>query len=252
MGNIVLRLFVVLVYIVICLVFCLSPYMGGGDKKFGVKVERGSKYVLNNCLLYIVVSILSAAVLVVVCIVKNNLYFINISIFLYIVFMASIYLKIRQNLKNLFANYILREFLINNPPESYLLKKINPWLYTLYLVPIIISFFIGRGDTYLAGLMSVQIFIILLSFGLNIFICRFKNYVDDNVEESINKNIKYRKMWNVNVFFTLFALSVSISVMYAEYKKIINIAGLGVWLPFVVIGVSVAVLIFNSFRHYKK
>ena len=252
MGNIVLRLFTVLLYIVVCLVFSLSPYMGGKYKKFGVKVEKGSKYVLNNCLLYTVASILSATVLVVVCIIKNSLVFMNVSIFLYIVFMSSIYLKIRQILKNTFVKDNFTEMIINNPPEEYLIKMINPFFYTVYLVPIIISFFIGRGDTYLVWLLSVQIFIALLSFGLNILICRFKNYVDDNVEESIKKNIKYRKMWNVNSFFTLLALSASITLMYAEYKNVINIAGLGEWLPFIVIGVSVAVLIFNSFRYYKK
>ena len=252
MGNIVLRLFTVLVYIVICLVFSLSPYMGGRGKKFGVKVEKGSVYVLKNCLIYTFVSILSAAAFVVVCIVKNSFGFTNISVFLYIVFMTSIYLKIRQELKAAFAKGNFGEIIINNPPEEYLLKMINPCFYWLYLVPIIISFFIGRTDAYFVCILSIQSFIAMLSFALNVLICRFKNYVDDNVEKSINKNLKYRKMWNVNVFFTLLSLSASISLMYAEYKNVIYIAGLGEWLPFIVICVSVGILIFYSFIHYKK
>lgn len=252
MGNIVLRIFVVLVYIVICVVFCISPFMGGRDNRFGIKVDIESKLSRSFCVLYVCFSILCAIAFSIACIGKNSYIFSNISIILYIVLVSLIYYRIRNSLKAVFVKDVPVEIIINNPPGKYLLKMINPAFYITYLVPVIISFFIGKGDAWITLIISVQAFIAILSFIFNFIICKFKNFVDDNIEESIKKNLKYRKVWNVNAYFTLLLCSVSISVMHAEYKKIINVGGISEWLPLVIIVISLSVLIFYSFRIYKK
>ena len=241
-----------MLYVVVCVVFCLSPYMSGKDKRFGIKVDKRSKSTMLFCVLYIVTAIVLSVIFALMCIYKNSFLFVNVSIFVYIIFMASIYFKIRQNFKNMFDKDIFREIILNNLPKSYTIKMLNPLLYILYLVPVIITFFVGRGDNLYVQMMVIQVLILILSYFLNVVICKLKICVDDNVEKSVKNSIKYRKMWNVNTFVSLLAVSISIMVMYAEYKKAISIGGIGLWLPFAVVAIAVGILVFYSIKHHKK
>lgn len=241
-----------MLYVVVCIVFCLSPYMSGKDKRFGIKVDKRSKSTMLFCVLYIVTAIVLSVIFALMCIYKNSFLFVNISIFVYIIFMASIYFKIKHKLKIMFDKGIFREIILNNPPKTYTIKMLNPLLYVLYLVPVIITFFVGRGDNLYVQMMLIQVVILILSYFLNVVICKLKICVDDNVEKSVKNSVKYRKMWNVNTFVSLLAASISITVMYAEYKKAISIGGIGLWLPFAVVAIAVGILVIYSIKHHKK
>ena len=95
----------------------------------------------------------------------------------------------------------------------------------------------------------IQIIILILSYFLNFVICKLKIYVDENIENSVKKSIKYRKMWNINTFMSLLAVSISITVMYAEYKHVISISGIGTWLPIAVVVIAVGILFFYTIKH---
>ena len=95
----------------------------------------------------------------------------------------------------------------------------------------------------------IQIIILILSYFLNFVICKLKIYVDENIENSVKNSIKYRKMWNINTFMSLLAVSISITVMYAEYKNVISIGGIGTWLPIAVVVIAVGILFFYTIKH---
>lgn len=252
MGNIVLTRFVIVLYIVVCIVFCLSPYMSGKNKRFGIKVDKKSKSTMLLCALYIVTAVMLSTVLALMCIHKRSFLFVNISVFMYIVFMVLIYFKVKHKLKIMFDKDIFREIILNNPPKTYEIKILNPLWYILYCVPITFNFFIGRDDALYVYLIVIQIIILILSYFLNFVICKLKIYVDENIENSVKNSIKYRKMWNINTFMSLLAVSISITVMYAEYKHVISIGGIGTWLPIAVVVIAVGILFFYTIKHYKK
>lgn len=252
MGNIVLTRFVIILYIVVSVVFVVSPYIGGKNKKFGVIVKEKSKYALNMCVMYTVTSIVSAVVFAILCINKqSNIYF-NISIFLYILCMSLIYFKVRNKLKNMYDKDIFREIILNNPPENFKIKMINPCFYIIYFVPIVVNFYIGGYDSYLFKLLIIQLIIIALSFLLNLFIFKSNFFVDDNIEKSVKSNIKYRKMLSVNCFISMFAICTSITIMNAEYKNVIDIGGISEWIPFGIVVVALGILLFYSVKQNKK
>ena len=252
MGNILLMRFVILLYIVVCIIFCLSPYLNGKDKRFGIKVDKKSKSTVLFSVSYLVTAIALSVAFAIMCIFKNSFLFVNLSVLMYIVFMSLIYFKIRHRLKSMFDPNIFREIILNNPPETFMVKMINPLFYILYLLPVIFTIFVGDFDGLSAKLLVIQIVVTILSFLLNVAICKLKIYIDDNIEKSVKNNIKYRKMLNVNCFVSLFALSVSITVMNAEYKGVINTGGISEWLPFGVVGTAFGVLLFCSFKYNKK
>ncbi len=252
MGNIVLIRFVIILYIVVSVVFVASPYIGGKNKKFGVEVKGKSKYAFNMCVMYTVTTIAMAVVFLILCISKQSNLFFNISIFLHILCMSLIYFKVRYKLKTIYDKEIFREIILNNPPENYKIKMINPCFYIIYFFPIVVNFYIGGYDSYFPKLLIIQIAIIVLSFLLNIFVSRSCFFVDDNIEKSVKSNIKYRKMLSADCFISLFAVCTSITVMNAEYKNIINIGGISEWMPFGIVVVALGILLIYSVRQNKK
>lgn len=252
MGNIVLTRLVIFVYISLCMVFCLSPYLGGGDKRFGVKVDKSSKTVRGACVFYVLSALFVAVIFSLLCISKESFVFANVTAVLYIVLMSVIYLNIQRRLRKMFLKNIFREIILNNPPADYVMKGINPLFYLFYLVPVGVSFFFGRDDLYVLWISGIQLFIPLLSYVLNILICKFTNFVDDDVDKSLKKNVKYRKMWNINGFFILLAVSVSVTLMYMEYIGVLRLGAFGNWLPFVIMSVSVLVPVIFSVKNLKK
>lgn len=252
MGNIVLLRMVIFVYIVLCAVFLVSPYISGKGKRFGVRIEKGFVTIRGICIFYTVFTLFSSLVFSLVSISKNSFVFANVITVFYIVFMSVIYLKTKEKIKKQFDCNIFREIIINNPPSEYILKGINPFLYFIYFVPVIFSYFIGRNDDFIFGIAGIQLLILILSYVLNIVVCKFKNFVEEDVEKSVKNNIKYRKMWNTNGFIMLLAISVSISVMYAEYKNLLYIGGLSQWILFLIIAVAVVVMVCCSVMYYKK
>lgn len=252
MGNIVLLRLVIFVYIVLCLVFLLSPYLGGKDKRFGLKVKKDSKTVRVLVAFYNISTLFSALVFAMISVSKGSFVFVNILAVLYIVMMSAIYLKIRQKLKELFDKNIFREIIINNPPSDYIMKGINPAFYIFYIVPVAVSFFVGKNNSYMLLIVGIQLLIPVLAYTMNFLICKFKNYVDDDIDESVKKNMKYRKLWNINGYFVFLAMSATITVMYMEYMRILRMGAFGNWLPFVCLTICVIVLVVFSLRYLKK
>lgn len=252
MGNIVLIRLVIFVYSVLCAVFLLTPYLGGGGKRFGVRVNKYSKTVRGISVFYTVAAFFVGVIFALLSISKNSIIFTDITVALYIFFMSAIYLNIRSRLKKMFQQNIFREIILNNPPKEYILKGINPLFYFFYLFPVAVSFFLGRNNAYVLWVSGIQLVIPVLAYLLNLIICRFTNFVDDDVEKSVKKNVKYRRMWNINGYFILLAISMTITVMYMEYIGFLNLGVLGSWLPFVIMSISVLIMVIFSVRYLKK
>lgn len=220
MGNIVLSRTIMFIYIVLCLVFLVSPFISGKDKRFGFKVKK-SKNVYVVCFMYSITSVCAGTIFAFLSLQRKSIVFVNVLFILYILLMAVIYLYIRDNFKIRYTNDIFREIILNNPPEMYVVGGISIFFYALYLIPLAISYFSGKNNKYVFYICGFQIIIAIVSFAFNILIRKTRHYIDEDVEKSVKRNIKYRKLLNFIVFCTLLILSAAISVLYILF--VINV-----------------------------
>lgn len=213
MGNIVLSRLIIFVYVVLCLVFLVTPYISGEGKRFGFKIKK-NKNISAICFMYSFTSVCAGMIFAFLCYQRKNIVFFNVSFVLYILLMSIIYLYIRDYFKTKFSKDIFREIILNNPPKKYVIKGINIFFYVLYLIPVALTYFFGKANKYVLYISVLQIIIAFASILFNLLISKTKYYVDEDVEQSFKKTVKYRKLLNFIGFCTLLLLSFVISMLY--------------------------------------